>query len=355
MSANSNPPMDRRHAVGKMLIFTSLAGGGILAARQWVYPYFGKKNHWEIASKHLETSRSENADAIDPRLKDLHQFFREARKGVPEFADEMLSWGAKWKLITDKVSFWRDADQRDEHRQFVETAFAKHVFSPDALAKTIHQVVEDFVQRDGEAINNRLLTRIREDIPISEVPGVPDPSRFDQSVKLSFDKHFQTITAAEYGDLAVGAGQFATSSVAGAVAGQVLLRVATSIATKMGLSAGLIGAGAAGAAFSFGITLVAAIVLDLLIGWAVNYFADPKGKLTESIRSELSSLEGRVIYGDPRWVMKAKVARQTGAEIILATPAENGNIGIKQELENLARLQQESRTRALSEFLQPKT
>lgn len=326
--------MNRRTAIGGLLILTGVAGGGVVLSRSVVQPQLESRKRKAEARKkaedHLETSVRTSAVHIEERLDDIRAFFAEASKGVPAFSEKVLGWNSKWKLIKEKAQFWKDGGK---HQEFVQSSFAELVFKPEDLVEAIRKAVENFVARDGEAVNNQFLLAIRGDVPIEFLDYQGAPDRFEPEATKRINSSFVKSAEATYGDLGKDAGTFAASSVASAIAAQVLVRIGTSIAVRFGLSAAILGAGAAASPFTLGLSLIAAVVIDLALGWLVNFFTDPAGKLAESVQEELKKLEILVIEGSE--------ADESGESVT----------GLRQELEHIAEMQSRSRREAIGALL----
>lgn len=344
-------PRSRRSAIGGFLMLTGVAAGGVVLNRAVIQPKREARQRLEAERKvaeearqealrqarktvdgHLSKSDKTTAGHIEIRVGDIERFFNKAKRGVPAFSKEMLGWGSKWKLIKDKAIFWRE---EEAHKEFVEEKFAEHVFTSKELEMTIRKAVEDFVARDGQSVNNQFLTLVRGDVPIELLDSDLDPDRFQEETRKSIEQNFESSASKAYGDVGAGAVSFVGISIASAIAAQVLVRVGTSIATKMGLSAGIIGAGAAASPWTLGATLIAAVLIDLVLGWAINYFTDPEGDLTQTIQFELTKLERLIIEGSPK------------------TDTEDAVTGIRQELQAIADLQSQSRREAMDSILDP--
>lgn len=348
-SESETKKSSRRSAIGGFLILTGVAAGGVVFNRAVIQPKREESRQAKEEKKarekalklarekvngHLDDSDHTTAGHIETRLKDIEAFFDKAAGGAPAFSKEMLGWGSKWKLIKDKARFWRE---ETEHKAFVEEQFTKHVFKSEDLETTLRKAVEDFVARDGAAVNNEFLTKVRDDVPIELLDSEMNPDRFKNETRKSIEENFNSSARKVYGDIGGGAAAFVGVSIASAISANVLVRVATSIATKMGISAGILGAGAVASPWTLGAALVAALVIDLALGWAIDYFTDPEGDLAETIRTELATLQNLIIDGLP------------------ATETEEAVVGVRQELQTIAELQSRSRRDAIEVILDPST
>lgn len=320
----------RRSVIGKIFILTGVVAGGVVFSRSFLRNRLELKKALKVAEVHLLASEKATGIHLEERLNDIRAFFDGAKDGGTAFAEAMLSWGSKWKLIKDKALFWR---KENRHGEFIKAKFSELVFRSEDLAKTVQTAIEDFVERDAAAVNNELLTNIRKDVSIHLVDSEGDPEQFVKRASIFINEAFAEAARAVYKDLGAESGSFLASSIATTV----LVRVGASIATRLGLSATLIGAGATAGSFTLGIAFVAAIVVDLALSWAIDFFTDPVGDLAEMIRTELDVLENLVVEGSP--------ADELGA----------ASVGLRQELEIIEKLQSASRRKTIVELLDANT
>lgn len=342
----------RRSAIGGFLVLTGVAAGGVVFNRSVIQPELeakrkaeaerlareeARKQALEQARKKVDGHLSESEGAMkkyaDARVAGIRTFFDGAETGVPGFSESMLGWKSKWILIKEKAQFWKE--ENEEHRAYIEEQFATHVFRAEDLDSRIRKAIEDFVSRDGEAVNNQFLTGVREDVPIELIDPETTPERFEERTRESIEQNFNISAEKVYGKVGADAAGFVASSIASAIATSVLVKVGTSVGARLGTSATILAAGAGSSYFTLGIGFLAAVVIDFVLGWAINYFTDPEGDLTQTIRFELTKLERLIIEGAP------------------ATENEDAVVGLRQELQTIAELQAQSRRSAMNSILEP--
>jgi hypothetical protein len=77
------------------------------------------------------------------------------------------------------------------------------------------------------------------------------------------------------------------------IAGEVL----TQVATKLGISAGILGTGAASSWATFGVGLVVGLIVDQIVSWVWDWYADPTGSLVLQLNTKLDRLNRLIVDG----------------------------------------------------------
>lgn len=255
-------------------------GIGGLAAVRGLFPYFSLDgNAWALRSRarpHIEKADADSLAGIDPSLQSLQAFFDEAKDHAGAFADDVLGWYSKYKLI------------RGQHEKFLAETFRKHFFGPDELKQAMTNAVQAYVA-DLEAIDNRMLVDIRMDIAdlpagaslqATQVPDLQDRYR-------SLCRRIAGITGA---DTAMDVGRVAADAI--------VTSVVAMMAARMGTSAVVLGGGAASGWWTFGIGLVVGVIVDQIIGAVWNWAYDPHGKLVAMMQTKIDEVRGLVLDGD---------------------------------------------------------
>jgi len=253
--------------------------GGLAAVRR-LFPYFSLDgNAWALRSRarpHIEKADADSLAVIDPSLQSLQTFFDEAKDQAGAFADDVLGWYSKYKLI------------RGQHEEFLAETFREHFFGPDELKQAMTNAVQAYVA-DLEAIDNRMLVDIRMDIAdlpagasiqAMQVPDLQDRYR-------SLCSRIAGITGA---DTAVDVGRAAADMIVGSVVAMM--------AARMGTSAVVLGGGAASGWWTFGIGLVVGVIVDQIIGAVWNWAYDPHGKLVAMMQAKIDEVRGLVLDGE---------------------------------------------------------
>jgi hypothetical protein len=227
------------------------------------------------ARPHIEKADAASQAGIDTSLRSLQSFFDEAKGHAEAFADDVLGWTSKYKLI------------RGQHEEFLAETFRKHFFGPDELKQAMTSAVEAYVA-DLEAIDNRMLVDIRMDV--ADLPAaatlmkmpIPDLQQRYQSVC----SRIAGITGA---DTAVDVGRLA--------ADMIVSSVVTMMAARMGTSAVVLGAGAASSWWTFGIGIAIGVIVDQIIATVWDWTYDPHGKLVAMMEEKIDELQNLVLDG----------------------------------------------------------
>ena len=160
-------------------------------------------------------------------------------------------------------------------------------------------------------------------------------------------------------ELGVTISREVASFVAMDVATQIVIRVAEALAVELGVSAGILGTGAASSVATLGVGLVVGIVIDAMLGDLMRAFGhDPEGEISAQVVSQLRRLESLLIDGDPAardahqrllrmaaddWYSPARTSAGEAARRI----EKAGRLGLAWELAEQHRLRSLLRTRAL--------
>ncbi len=239
----------------------------------------------------LDTADDCTAQAIDASVASFVYFMNERRRGSRAFAERMLSLRGKWVLVRSKMPGFLGGDEQ-AHLRYLNQQFSKLLFSDADLQKAIEAAVVAYLS-ELQAAENDLLVKVRADvadIPLDAMPA----ARSDEIFRNEFDRVARQITPTVARELGVDALREASSFVAGEVATTIL----TSLATRLGASSGLMLAGAGSSWATFGLSIVAAIVIDQAIGLVMDEVHDPIGQLDARIDLLLTNLCRLVISGD---------------------------------------------------------
>ena len=195
--------------------------------------------------------------AIERRAAEFASFIEGRKAGAGPFSRELVSWRGKWRAVKPYLPF----TDGDGHKQYVEETFTKHVFTGEEFSDVTTRVVTESA-KDLEEIENRLAVKIRR-----EIAG-GGPVATDASAATSeFSGAIERVKSASQWDAVKAGGSLAASEVAAVVGTQVVVR--------LGVSAGLLGAGAANSWWTLG----AGIVLGLIADMAWDAIDDPAGDI----------------------------------------------------------------------------
>jgi hypothetical protein len=235
------------------------------------------------AERQLAWANSECTRLVARDLKPVESFFKEARRGSSGFADEALGWKSKWLFVKDRLPFTNGG----RHKEFIADAFGRHLFTSEQLAQLLEQVLSAFAA-DVASVENQMLVRLREDLGDlpAEVLAVP-ANDFKAAYDRALAKSLHEAQGKVQDDITADLGSLAISEVLALVA------------RRLAVSGGMLGAGAAGSWGSFGFTLVVGVLVDQFVTWIWDWFADPKGKLSQTVDDRLQELHHNLIDGDP--------------------------------------------------------
>lgn len=278
---NENPKVKSnwsRHVFVLLGVITALLLGMFI--RNWV-------NSSRIPPQvqiHLDVAEQKSIDAATKAEEELHQFFDAAKQNSRRFAEHVLGWGSKWRTGVDILPFTRD----DRLKEYITKCFHEDIFSPNDLENALQDILALYL-KEVESIENEMLVNIQQDIP-----DLPSNSIMRTTPPGSLSSVFQTLLVqtanSAHSDLARCIGRETVSLIAGEILGELAVQMAT--------SAGILTAGGSTAAMTFGISVIAAIIVDQVISWIWDWYADPKGEVAEAICAQIDNMERLIIQGD---------------------------------------------------------
>lgn len=238
----------------------------------------------KLVEPHLELAVEQSNAAIPECLKPVDDFFDRANSGSRGFAEDVLGWGSKMRLVADHVPF----TEKGRHDRFVRASFEKHLFSADDLQKLLVQCVEQYTN-EVENIENQMLVAIRADIadlPDHHLASLMDSQSLDEQIQAAFNQAIASTQNGLQGDAAA------------LIASQIAQKLLTRIAVRLGASASILSVGAAGAPISMGLSLLAGVILDQIVSYVWDWWADPTGQLSTQFQSKLDQIRSLVVDGD---------------------------------------------------------
>jgi hypothetical protein len=222
----------------------------------------------EACDVHVRAAEVEARSAVDQRAAGFAAFIEYRQTGVAAFSREMVSWRSKWRVIKQYLPF----TDTDGHRKYVEEQFAKNIFSEAEIADATRLAVTGSL-KDLEAIENRLAVQVRAEINGSSV-GAIEVSAAEKQFAAAID----SVVSASQWDAAKTVGNLAVAEVAATVGTQVLAR--------LGVSAGILGTGAANSWWTLGGGLLLGLAVDAVWQW----IDDPAGDIERETVAALESL-----------------------------------------------------------------
>jgi len=205
------------------------------------------------------------------------------KRRTPAFSKAALSFGSKWRLLTDYVPFTRG----DRHEQFLRTKFEEHLFTAAQLEALITQTITGYLD-ELRSLENEMLVRTR--VSAGEFPANYRLAAWnEQQLQAEFQRALARAIAESHKDFAFSA----ANEVASIIAGEVLAQVAV----RLGVSAGILGTGAAASPYTLGIGIVVGLIVDQIIGWIYEWTADPKGALATELNGKFDDIRSLIVNG----------------------------------------------------------
>ncbi len=281
------------------LYFTSGTSGPPVAIVSRLSP----QQAWEAAQPHLATADDETTKAVDRQLKQVDRFFETliAEGRVHRFADDALSWTAKYKLVIAS---------RADFDAYIAGQFKQIVFSEQEVRDLLASVIATY-QQELDAADNHLLVALQTDTDtrFSDV-GVSLPTIDQIHERLAGIVEAAQTTAA--GDLP---GAIARE-IGSFLAGEVLTQVATQALT----SVGILGSGTASGFMTFGV----GILVGLGVDYVVQEVTAPQEQLVKQLRGKLFEVRDSVLaptrtYLEELGRQRSAARRQVVAEAIGVT------------------------------------
>ena len=268
----------------------------------------------EVAKPHLDWAEQECKRIINEHLKDIYIFFEDSKKKTPEFAEEALSFGSKWRLMVDYVPYTSGG----KHERFIRGKFEEYIFKLSQLKHVVEQVVASYLEH-VKSIEGQMLVRIQADV--ADFPTTfPNFQVDEKKLKGLYGQALKRAMEATGIDL----GKDIAIELVSQIAGQVL----TQVAVKLGVSAGVLGTGAASSWATVGIGVIVALIVDQIISWIWDWYADPKGDLAGQINRKLDDINRLIVEGS------------------------GGNQGLRERLHQLSRERARVRKQAVFSLLQ---
>jgi hypothetical protein len=233
--------------------------------------------------KSLAWAERKASRALDGNLVPLNDFFADVKQRTPDFADDVLGWGSKWRFVADKTPFTKGG----RHAAFLRRAFEQHLFKPDELRRAIEQAVRGYGD-DLTAIENRMLVRISEDLndlPAAELPEFAGHETLLAAYEAALERAMERVGDDVTADVA--------TQIVSLVAGEAL----TQVAARWGVSAGILGVGAGSSWATLGAGVVIGLIADQLVSWIWDWWADPRGSLAAELNEKLDDLHELIVDG----------------------------------------------------------
>lgn len=235
----------------------------------------------EAVRQNLGWAEAQVEANLEGNLGAVQDFFAAARQRTPVYAETVLGWKSKFKLIGDYVT------GREAHAEFLRQQFEGILFSNDELDQLLQQTASAFL-RETDDIEAQMLVRLQADL--DQLPAGSLPSAVDvNQLRAVLGDALQQAAQSARAELGAAVGRELVSYVAG----EVLACAATQLAT----SAGILGAGAGSSWATFGAGVVIGIIVDAIVTRIYQWKFDPAGKLTGMLNGQLGQLESLILQG----------------------------------------------------------
>jgi hypothetical protein len=232
----------------------------------------------------LDWADAETRRSATEHLKAIDAFFGEVKGRTPRFAERILGWSSKWRLVSDKLPFTRT----DRHAQFLDKTFREELFSPEQLTQTVDAVVRNYTDSVA-GVENRMLVRVRADVGDLEPAALPAFAD-EAKLRVAFDDAMRVALDRTRADLRADVTREAVSLVAG--------EVLTMVAVRLGVSGGILAAGAGTSWATFGVGLVVAVIVDQIVSWVWDWWRDPQGDVSRKMNDKLDEIRRLIVEGD---------------------------------------------------------
>jgi uncharacterized protein (DUF697 family) len=257
------------------LVAAVVSAGGIAAVQLLMgKAHYTKPPRAEVLAacqEHAKLANQQAAKRIAIRAEDFKEFVQSRKPGAKAFAEEMVSWKAKWLVVKGAVPF----TDKEQHRKFVQARFGEHLFESKELESAVRRCVEAAI-KDIEAIENDLAVALRQ-----EVLGKSLPPGETVVASKEFIEMIQQMVKASQWDTTKAVASLVVSEIASVVTAEVL--------TQLGVSTGILVAGGATSWWTLGIGLAVGVAVDFAWEW----FDDPAGKIQKEMIQALDELGNR--------------------------------------------------------------
>jgi len=283
-----------------------ITGLAVVAAGYRYLPHYDPVRiaAWEKVKPRIDQTDEETRSGAARSTEQINEFFAARKANARAFAAELLSLNGKWAFV--KGYF-----QPGNHERYLEECFERNIFASDELKSLVESAVASYVS-DIEGRENQLLVAIRADLEGSELaapqylPALGDEARF----KAEYDAMLQKVLPVVSKDLGVTVTRELVSFVGSEIAAALVMEVGVSLATELGVSGGILGAGASSGMVTFGVGLVAGILVDMTLDWVIRQSGyDPEGEIAAKVTQSLDHIRWTILEGDRKTVGQYENAR----------------------------------------------
>src|ERR671923_1315588 len=148
----------------------------------------------------LNDATNRNHKSAEHALIRLHQEFEKFRAGIPGFADDVTSWGMRWRASIGMLkdtwkNYWksRDDPESEEVKKTVRERFEARIMSRDGMMRAIQGTMDQFGE-DVTASRNRLLMEAKWALSTKDMPlafPLPDFDAFQRQLNEYMAENLQ--------------------------------------------------------------------------------------------------------------------------------------------------------------------
>lgn len=290
----------------------------------------------------LRCLEERNNDAARRAVDKIHEHFKHARSGAPEFAESIIGPldAVKTTYLASKGVFfrWRYEDPKIQPvADHVRWNYEQHVTSGPKMRDAILEAISG-LEQDFRANRNEAIQAIVSSLHAANLPAAVeiDQKKLDDFCQREFESAIAKVNTDHVAEkAAVGsAGALLLSNAAMIIAERAIIYVlGDAIATAGGSVAGGTAGGAAAGSWIPGAGTAIGAATGLLTGIAVDMWISHKNKerTTKQVTTSLSQLEEAIVNGDEKRVGIEKILGDAGK-----WQAEQLSSKLKQQLKEAA-------------------
>ncbi|MFM7114329.1 MAG: hypothetical protein ACKO26_24600 [Planctomycetota bacterium] len=238
----------------------------------------------KIANPHLAWAKEECDKATDHNIQAVKDLFEHSKTKTRGYTDYALGMYSKWLAVKEFIPF-----TSKDHGPYLKSEFEKQVLSPIAIERAINECVKNHIKSIRD-IESQMLVRIKKDAP--NYPELKSLEALDvASLQANYEKIVEEASKKAVTESVVDAGRLLASEVASFIA----IKVAAAIAAKMTTTGVIAGIATTTGIYTLGISIIAGIVVDQIVSWVWDWYADPKGNLAKKLNETLDQMcEGAI-------------------------------------------------------------
>lgn len=264
----------------------------------------------------LSREMERNREALQRARRRLSATFTRYKSGVPEFAESLTTWGARYRITKAVLAdWWSDSN---EARKVATDEFNTHVVSDEQLRTGVANIINQFAS-DVEANRNLMLSEVEAKATTAGL-ALASPAFDSTNLVQGFMSEVQPLITAQAVDspavaiLGTGGGFIATEA-ATRIISQLFTSLATRIATGAAargsaVAAGALTGGGGGTALAPGVGTAIGIAGGIVVGCAVDLWMQKrfKEKVTDECNAILTDME-TVLWSDPQHGLEAEFTK----------------------------------------------